>query len=92
MASGAPEVAVRIADTVLTSYVLDEEGQDESKRREYTRNGCVVLATLTANPDLDADVRVRVDFCVRNVSEALKARHRTFEQTANVKSPGDDLD
>lgn len=94
MASNVPEVAIRIAETVLTSYVLeDEEGNNtEGKRKEYSRNGCVVLATLSGNAELDPDVRVRVDYCVRNVSEALKARNRTFEQTAQIKKLEDDLD
>lgn len=75
MASGVPDVAMRIGETVLTSYVLDEDSPEEGKRKEYTRNGCVVLATLSAS-DLDPDVRTRVDYCVNNVSTALKMKQK----------------
>ena len=50
MVSSDPQVALRIADTVLTSTLVldDEEDDDDVKKEErtYTRNGRQVLRDL----------------------------------------------
>lgn len=83
MVSSYPQVAERIATCVLTSYINDDEGDNQADEesgehnrrlgREYTRNGCVVLAELSSDANLNEEVRVRVDVAIENVTSALKA-------------------
>jgi hypothetical protein len=76
MISSDPETALRLANTSLTSTLAPESEEDEEGNREdertYTRDGRQVLHDLITRPDLDPNVRVRVEAAIKYVAAAMQ--------------------